>query len=85
MFKGRETAITEPAPMRKLDFEVGDLVQIRHGERAGDIGKIIGIRLTKNDKGRETLAYCVQFSDIEAAEFPAGRMRFLSAAEKPIF
>lgn len=85
MFNGRETAATEPAPINKIDFEVGDLVQIRHGEHAGAVGKIIGIRLIKNTKGKEALYYCVQFSDISAAEYPAGRMRFLSAPEKPIF
>lgn len=77
----RETAMAKPGTRHKLDFEVGDLVQIQPNAKkfAGRIGRIIGIRYTKTKKGAETLAYCVQFSDKEANNYVASSLTYLSS------
>lgn len=76
----RETAIAKPAP--HIDFEVGDLVQIRSGNYAGKCGRIIGVKYSDNGRKKGMITYTVKFSDIEAVQLPAGRMRFLSTTNE---
>lgn len=83
MFKGRETAAAEPAPMRKIDFEVGDFVQIRSNAKEkyiGRVGVIIGIRYKELGTG-PALAYTVKFSDKEAADFLTDHFNYIRSAE----
>lgn len=83
MFKGRETAAAEPAPMRKIDYEVGDFVQIRANAKnnIGRVGVIIGIRYKEFDKIGPALVYTVKFSDQEAADFITDHFNFIRSAE----
>ena len=84
MFKGRKTAAAEPAPMPKLDFEVGDVVQIRATGKAkyiGRVGVIIGIRYKELDKTGPALAYTVKFSDNESADFLSIHFNFIRRAQ----
>lgn len=85
----RETAIKSvhnrrvetPETRRLMDFEVGDIVQIKSdgGKAAGKMGMVIGIRLFEYQKdGEPDLAYRIKLSDTESIEVSAGRMRFLS-------
>lgn len=78
----RETAAAEPAPMRKIDFEVGDVVQIRANSKnhVGRVGVIIGIRYKKLKSG-PTLVYSVKFSDKDGADFVADHFNFIRRAE----
>ena len=83
MFKGRETAAAIPAEPPKLDFEVGDVVQIRATGKAkyiGRVGVIIGIRYKELDKTGPALAYTVKFSDQDGADFLADHMNFIRRA-----
>ena len=83
MFKGRETAAAEPAPMPKLDFEVGDVVQIRATGKAkyiGRLGVIIGIRYKELDKTGTALVYTVKFSNQVGADFISDHMNFIRRA-----
>lgn len=77
----RETAMAKPAPMKKLDLECGDLVQIRAGSKShiGDIGVIIGTRYMKLDKGGDAILYTVKFSDKDAADFVANNLNLVRA------
>lgn len=79
----RETAIAEPAPMRKIDYEVGDFVQIRADAKnnIGRVGVIIGIRYKEFDKIGPALVYTVKFSDQEAADFITDHFNFIRSAE----
>lgn len=82
MFKGRETAAVEPAPMHKLDFEVGDVVQIRPSAKnhIGRVGVIIGVRYKNLDSG-PALVYNVKFSDKDGADFVTDHFNFIRSAE----
>lgn len=83
MFKGRKTAAAEPAPMHKMDFEVGDYVQIKSNAKAkyiGRVGVIIGIRY-KELKTGPALAYTVKFSDTEGADFLTDHFNYIRSAE----
>lgn len=82
MFKGRETTATEPAPMHKLDFEVGDFVQIRANGKnnVGRVGVIIGIRY-KNLESGPALVYTVKFSDKDGADFLTDHFNFIRSAD----
>lgn len=75
----RETTMVKAEPMRKLDFEVGDMIQIKSGDCAGRIGRISGIRLAKTNQGNDILLYCIKFTNTDAVEFPAGRLHYLSS------
>lgn len=79
----RETAAAEPVPMRKIDFEVGDFVQIRpngKGKYIGRVGVIIGIRYKELETG-PALVYTVKFSDKEAADFLTDHFNYIRSAE----
>lgn len=79
----RETAAAEPAPMRKIDFEVGDVVQIRANAKEdyiGRVGVIIGIRYKNLDTG-PALVYTVKFSDKDGADFLTDHFNFIRSAE----
>lgn len=82
VFKGRETSGTEPAPMRKIDFEVGDYVQIRATapHHKGAIGVIIGVNYREIRK-RPVLSYTVKFSGNDSAAFIAEHFSFIRSAE----
>ena len=84
MFKGRETAATEPAPMRKIDFEVGDVVQIRANANKnyiGRVGVIIGIRYKELDNTGPALVYTVKFSDQDGADFLTDHFNYIRSAD----
>lgn len=73
----RETAVATAFKPR-IDFNVGDLIRVCTGDYAGRIGRIIGIKLSENEHKHEMLTYTIMFSDTEAVQLPAGRLRFLS-------
>lgn len=73
MFKGRETTAFIPG----LDFVTGDYVQIISGKYAGKCGRIIGVKYSDNLKKKCMLTYTVMFSDKEAVQLPAGRLRLI--------
>ena len=88
----RETAIKTPRNgrvetpelRRKLDFNVGDFVQLGAGARhSGRTGVIIGIRTIKkrNRYYNYELLYTVRLSDNEAVETSAENLRFLRHGE----
>jgi len=83
MYKGRETAAAIPAQPPKLDFEVGDFVQIRANAKnhVGKVGVIIGIRFKKMDRVGDAILYSVKFSDKDGADFIADNMKFLRRAQ----
>lgn len=83
MFDGRETAAATPEPMRKLDFEVGDVVQIRPNAKnhVGGVGLIIGSRYKKMNTAGEAIMYTVKFNDTDAADFIGDNMRFIRRTE----
>lgn len=79
----RETAAATPQPMHKLDFEVGDIVQIRangNEKYIGHVGVIIGIRYKEFNTG-PALAYTVKFSDKDAADFLSDHFNFIRSSE----
>lgn len=82
MFKGRETAAATPGTIRKLDYEVGDIVQIQATSKnnVGRLGVIIGIRYKKLNTG-DALLYSVKFSDNDGADFLADHMKFIRHAD----
>ena len=73
----RETAIAT-AFKQRIDFNVGDAVQVYSGKYAGRIGRIIGVKYSRNNGKKEMLTYTVKFSDVEAVQLPAGRLRFFT-------
>lgn len=73
MFKGRETTAFTPG----LDFITGDYVQIISGKYAGKCGRIIGVKYSDNRDNKCMLTYTVMFSDKEAVQLPAGRLRIV--------
>lgn len=88
----RETAIKSvsnrrieaPEARRALDYQIGDIIQIKADGRraAGQIGVIIGMRAYKPHEKlpynlEYDLAYTIKLSDQEAVEVSANRMRFL--------
>lgn len=72
----RETA-AGTAFIPGLDFSTGDFVQIISGKYAGKCGRIIGVKYSDNRDNKSMLTYTVMFSDKEAVQLPAGRLRFL--------
>ena len=79
----RETAMAT-AFKPQIDFNVGDIIQVCSGDYAGRIGRIIGIKLSENGHKHEMLTYTIMFSDTEAVQLPAGRLRFLSTSDADI-
>ena len=80
----RNRGIEAPETARgKLDFECGDIVQIRTNspKYAGRVGVIIGVRYKKLEKAGEMLSYSVRFSDSEAADFVANHMKYIRHAD----
>lgn len=80
----RETAAAIPQPMRKIDFEVGDIVQIRANAKEkyiGRVGVIIGIRYKELDKTGPALVYTVKFSDKDGADFLTDHFNFIRSAD----
>lgn len=79
----RETAAATPQPMHKIDFEVGDVVQIRANAKEkyiGRVGVIIGIRYKDLESG-PALVYTVKFSDTDGADFVTDHFNFIRSAE----
>lgn len=83
----REKAVMTPANGRvetpeirsKLDYTIGDLVQLGSGARhAGSVGVIIGIRARKYHKYTDyELAYTVRLNEKESVETTAENLKFL--------
>lgn len=68
-------------PIRKFDFNVGDLVQIRTADKHnGRVGEIIGIRyIERNENG--LLSYTIKLSDKDAIEVNDSQMSVVRKAE----
>lgn len=90
--KNRETAIKTPRNGRvetpelrsKLDYSIGDYVQLGSGARhTGRTGIIIGVRVIKKHSrySNYELLYTVRLSDNEAVEVDAENLRFLRHGE----
>jgi ribosomal protein S4E len=61
---------------RALDYQIGDLVQILTGEKAGSLGRILNIRLSTRHK---FLVYEVYVkSDDRLYDYRGDHIRFLS-------
>ena len=73
MFKGRETTAFTPG----IDYITGDYVQIISGKYAGKCGRIIGVKYSDTRDRKSMLTYTVMFSDKEAVQLPAGRLRIV--------
>lgn len=77
----RETAAATPRLLKKFDFNVGDLVQIRTADKYnGRVGEIIGIRyIERNENG--LLSYTIKLSDKDAIEVNDSQMSVVRKAE----
>ncbi len=75
--------MSESEKIRKmLDYEIGDLVQVIHGENTGSLGQITNIRLSSHQK---FLIYEVYIKDAGRTAFFRGDfIRFLSHQEKEV-
>lgn len=75
----RETAMVRAEPMQRLDFEVGNVVQIKPsgGKFVGRVGTIIGIKYQKLSKGTDHLIYSVRFSDREGCAYLSDHLSFV--------
>ena len=78
----RETAAAVPRLLTDFDFKVGDLVQLKADGQAyaGKVGEIIGIRYIER-KGEGLLSYTIRFSDNEATETNASRLKVVRSAK----
>lgn len=84
----REKAAASPRVMHKLDFEVGDVVQIRPNGKdkyIGRLGVIIGIRYKEFEKVGPALTYTIKFSDKEAADFVSDHLNYIRSADHSEF
>lgn len=75
----RETTAAQPQTKSFIDYETGDIVQVRAtGKRyTGRIGMIIGVRYTKFDRSGDGLIYTVKFSDNESCDYVAKNLTFV--------
>jgi len=83
MMTNRETAMLK-APdhytTRKLDFDEGDIVQVkRHDKYGGRIGRIIGITYSPL---KRAFLYTIKFNDKESVSILAHFISFLSKKEE---
>lgn len=69
---------------RLLDYQVGDLIQVRPDgyEYSGRLGKIIGITFYRERPGKpDVLSYNLKLSDHEGVSVPCYRLRLIREAE----
>lgn len=75
----RETAGAKS--IRKFDFNVGDVVQVRTTDKFnGKVGEIIGIRFIERKSGG-LLSYTIKLSDKDAIEVNDSQMVVVRKAE----
>lgn len=82
MLMNKEDAMLKPSEhyhVRKLDFEVGDIVQVMcKGKNSGRIGRIIGVSI-RFVSGK--IMYTVQFNDKESVSVSGYGLKFLSRTD----
>lgn len=82
MFTNKEDAMLKPSEhyqVRKLDFEVGDIVQVKkQGKYNGRIGLIIGTTF-RFVSGK--ILYTVQFNDKESIAVSGYGLKYLSRSD----
>lgn len=82
MLTNKEDAMLKPSEhyhVRKLDFEVGDIVQVKRNDSYnGRIGKIIGISISPT---KEEFLYTIKFSDKKSFSMLAHYLTFIRTSE----
>ncbi len=74
--------MTEAEFKRKIDFHVGDIVQILNGKQAGRVAVIIGIRALVSKKGRDYISYQLKLSDNESLTLGACDIEYIRSCEQ---
>lgn len=74
-----ETATVRSESVKALDYQVGDIVQVRpNGKKyIGRLGMIIGIRYARFDTSGDSLVYTIRFSDKESNDYAASNLSFV--------
>lgn len=73
--------ITAEEFREKVDYQVGDVVQIIRGKYAGRVGIIMRIDPFFTDRCGEILAYCLRLSDREGVTTRGAFLRFIKHAD----
>lgn len=76
--------MSEDELRRELDYQVGDIIQIRPDgqEDSGRLGVIIGLSIYRQKPGRpDAFSYRIKLSDQEGISAPCHRIRLVRKAE----
>lgn len=73
--------ITAQEFREKIEFCVGDVVQIVGGKYSGRIGIIMRIDPYTTDRGDDSLSYCLRLSDKEGIATRGAFLRFIRHAD----